>query len=589
LAKIDFTYGPFLPENITDITLTPSAASGDITLTASSAFFRENHVGCQFALKHSTTWGFCKVTAYTDSTHVNATVLKDFGGTGATKLWREGAFSDTMGPNAIALFEGRLIFGGTANWPQSIWGSCVQMYEKFAGTEEKFTVEDDDNWMFTFATGDVNLIQWLASAKNLLVGGRSAEFVCRGEDYDDTITPSSVVVKKEATYGSANIAPVSIGRGQSLLFVQRGERKVLELTYDFVTGYFAPDMTILAEHITKGGLVEMAYQFNPDSVVWIIRKDGVLLGLTYQKDHDVIGWHKHTTQGYYESVAVIPGEQIDEVWVLVRRTIGGETKRYIEWFKNRDFNGLIEDAFFVDSGLTYYEGKDISGATKTNPVVITCNAHGWSNGDRVYIKDVKGMTEINDKKFEIANVTTDTFELKGINGTEYTAYESGGIAALLTEILTGMDHLAGEEVALLVNGAAHVPKTVSDAGEISLDREAWKVHAGLGYTSILETMRIEKEIGGNTIQGKVKRITEMATRLYETVGCKIGFEGKMEIVPFRDPYDKMDVPLDLFTGDKISAFPAGFERDARIRIVQDLPLPITVIAIMPRMEAEAGD
>ena len=165
------------------------------------------------------------------------------------------------------------------------------------------------------------------------------------------LTPANVRVVPESHYGSKKLEPVQIEN--VVLFLQRAGRKLREFVYDYdQDNYIARDLTILAEHLTEGGFVDTTYQQEEDSIVWAVRADGTLCAMTYLRGDQVIAWHRHTTEGTFESVSCIPHSTAnrDEVWVVVKRTINGATKRFIEYM-DPDIN--------VDCGLTY------SGAAKS--------------------------------------------------------------------------------------------------------------------------------------------------------------------------------------------------------------------------------
>lgn len=503
IAEITFTDGPYLTENDTATTIAPSATTGNISLTASAALFNANHVGALWRIKHGATWGYAEVTGYTSTTVVSATVKSAFGATAAVTTWREGAWSDYRGwPSAISFYEERLFFSGTSHQPQTLWGSMAGAYADFtAGTA------DDDPVTYTIAADQVNVIRWLTSAKQLLIGTVGGEWRMGSTSGNEPITPSNVQIVRETTYGSADIQSLHVG--PAILFVQRAGRKVRELAYNFdIDGYLAPDMTKLAEHITKDAVEEFTYQQEPNSIIFGVRDDGVLLGFTYERREDVVGWHRHVTDGEIESVAVIPVSGGDELWIAVNRTIDGNTKRFIEYLTSFDFNSDLEDAFYVDSGLSY------DGAPATT--------------------------------------------------------------------ISGLDHLIGEAVAVLADGAVITGHTVDANGEITLAAAASKVHAGLAYTSILETMRVEAVSSEGTAQGKIKRIHAVTARVYEGV--------KFELGPDVDNLDEVNFDDDaLFSGDvDIDDFPAGYEKQGRVYIKSDDPLPLTVSALMLRMAVHDG-
>ena len=267
-----------------------------------------------------------------------------------------GAFSETTGfPAAVAFYEQRLVFAGTSNQPQTIFFSQSGDFENF----ERGT-NDDDGLVYTIGSNEVNVIRYLASGRQLIVGTSGGEFIVRASGFDEPLKPNNTQIKQQTTYGSADIQPIQVGN--ATLFLQRAKRKLRELVFSNESdSYVAPDMTILAEHITQGGITAFAYQQEPDSVAWTVRSDGVLSCMTYRREEQVVAWHRHIIGGVFgsgnavvESVAVIPGDlDEDEVYLIVKRTIDGATKRYVERMSGFDFGSDITDAYFVDSGLTY--------------------------------------------------------------------------------------------------------------------------------------------------------------------------------------------------------------------------------------------
>lgn len=267
-----------------------------------------------------------------------------------------GAFSNTTGfPRAIAFYEQRLVLAGTSHQPQTIFFSQSGDFENFErGTNA------DDGLVYTIGSNEVNIIRYLSSGRQLIVGTSGGEFVVRASGFDEPLKPDNTQIKQQTTFGSADIQPLQVGN--ATLFLQRAKRKLRELVFSNQSdSYVAPDMTILAEHITEGGISAFAYQQEPDSIAWTVRNDGVLACMTYRREEQVVAWHRHIIGGVFgsgdaivESVATIPGDlDEDEVYLIVKRTINGATKRYVERLSGFDFGNAVNDAFFVDSGLTY--------------------------------------------------------------------------------------------------------------------------------------------------------------------------------------------------------------------------------------------
>ena len=268
----------------------------------------------------------------------------------ATSYWSEGAWSDVRGyPQAVALYEERLCFAGSSYQPQTIWGSQLDDYENF-----RMGTDDDDAYAYTLAAQEFNEIEWMVPTGQLIIGTSGGEWTLSSGDSSKTVTPTNVSVKRGSAYGSCSVAARQVY--ESVIFVQRQCRTVREQVYDFSQdARIATDVTLLADHVTAGGITQMDFQQQPDAIVWAVTGNGKLIGMTYERDAQVVGWHVHEAAGTdasIESVAVIYSSGNDEVWVTVKRTINGGTKRYVERLNPVDWSDK-EDAFYVDSGITY--------------------------------------------------------------------------------------------------------------------------------------------------------------------------------------------------------------------------------------------
>jgi hypothetical protein len=358
----------------------------------------------------------------------------------------------------------------------------------------------------------------MSPGKSLTIGTLGGEFLMAASTRNEAITPTNVKIVRQSEYGGANIMPVRAAG--VVLFVQRSTKKLRQFIYEFESdSYLAPDLTLLSEHITADGVVEMDYQRDPDSVIWLVRKDGQLIGMTYERDQQVFAWHRHIIGGVsdaagadaqVESVAVIPGsDNRDDVWLSVKRFINGSTVRQLEVItKGRDtITPVDDDDFFVDAGLTF------SGSPAT--------------------------------------------------------------------VFSGLDHLEGETLQILADGAPVPDKTVT-AGSITLGKAASVVHVGFNKPAIVGTLRLEAGSANGTSQGKIKRINKVNVRFFDTLGAKVGpTEDKTDSIPFRSTSDPMDSSPPRFTGDKELPFPDGYNKEGEIVIRQDQPLPMTVLSIMP--------
>jgi len=527
LSEVDFTNGPYLDTNTSTTTFSTSAHTVGTgrTLTASAVTginsdtgFQTTDVGRLVRFRD----GYGEITARTDTLNVTIEILVDMGSSSASTDWSLGAFSDTTGhPSCVSFFEQRLVFAATLSQPQTVFFSKSGDYENMDANIGG-TVADDDAIIYTIASNQVNAIRFMAAGRTLIIGTAGGEFTVSGGGDNDAVTPTNILIKKQSNHGAANIDAVAVAN--ATLFVQRAKRKIRELAYNFdVDGYIAPDLTILAEHVTDGGIVEMAYQEEPLAIIWCVRNDGELVALTYQREQEVVAWHRHVFGGAFgsgnavcESVAVIPTEDSEyELYMIIKRTINGATKRYVEYLNTFDFDESDNTSFnFLDSQLSY------SGSAATT--------------------------------------------------------------------ISGLSHLEGQSVAILADGATHPNKTVS-SGSITLDRSATKVKVGLGYTSLLKTMRIDAGAQNGTSQAKTKRIYEVTARLYESVGVEIGPDlSNMERVPFRTSSDPMDQGIPPFTGDKEVEFRGNYDTDGFMIVRQTQPLPLTILSLYPRLVTNDG-
>ena len=390
ITDVEFTNGPYLDDNITAVTLSSSAHTVGTArdLTASAATFVSTDVGRLVRFRE----GYGEITAFTSTTAVTWTIIKDTNSGSASTDWALGAFSDTTGyPSCVTFYEQRLVFAATQHQPQTLFFSKSGDYENM-DENRGGTIADDDAIIYTIASNQVNAIRFLSSTRTLIVGTVGGEFSVSGGGTDDPVTPTNILIKKQSNHGCANIDAIPVGN--VTLFLQRAKRKIRELAYNFdVDGYVAPDMTILAEHISESGIKSMSYQQEPNQLIWCVREDGRLVCLTYQREQQVVAWHQHIFGGAFstgiavcESIATIPTDDKEyQSWVIVKRTINGVTRRYVEYLNEFDFDEDDNTEFnFLDSQLAYSGSATttISGLDHLEGQVVSVLANGSTHPDR---------------------------------------------------------------------------------------------------------------------------------------------------------------------------------------------------------------
>ncbi len=326
---------------------TPSAkdpVGAAITLTTVADSWRAGDVGKYVRINS----GLVLLTGFTSALIMAGTIKEELSAVVASpaSAWTlEASVWNAINgyPGTGVLYEQRLVVAGSVKYPNTAWGSRTGLYYDYT-----IGLNDDDAFAFALPpTGQINPIRRMASAKALMPFTYGGEYTMEGGN-DEPLTPTNVKAKSPSVYGCNSVKPLRIGN--EVLFVQRAGRKIRSMAYRIESDtYSAPDLTVLAEHITVSGITEMAYQQEPRSTLWCVRGDGKMAVLTLDRDEGVTAWAPQETDGIYESVASIPNAGGDEVWVIVRRTVGGAQVRYVERF---------DPALCTDSAIA---GTDVAG------------------------------------------------------------------------------------------------------------------------------------------------------------------------------------------------------------------------------------
>ena len=305
--------------------------------------------------------GVVQVTGYTSSTVVTVDVKTDLYSTNATDIWAEGAWSGVRGyPQTIAFFEQRIWLAGTTYEAQKIWASEVGEFDSF-----KIGTLDTDGLAIALSSQERNEILWLADQDKLLIGTTGGEWVLAGTELNSIISPSNIVARRQETNGSDKVRPIMVN--EQIMYVQRTGRKVREFGFDLQRDrHHGVDLLIFSEHLTQGGIKKLAYQTQPDPVLYCVDTAGVLLSMVYEKDQNLYSWTRHETDGTFESIETIFGADGEELYAYTNRTINGTTRRFIErmdgYFSVGSLTGndLLLAANFVDCGVSYEAAASVT-------------------------------------------------------------------------------------------------------------------------------------------------------------------------------------------------------------------------------------
>lgn len=539
--------------------LEPSATSGTVTLDALGfAPFASTDVGRLVRLE----WpgrepGYGVVTAYASTSQVSLLVLRTLASTTPTESWQFGAWGGDQGfPTVMTFFDGRSVLANTPAKTNSIWMSQsgdLQNMRPDSFDEGATTVDDDDAIAVTLESTKINPIFWMSGVKQLMVGTAGGEWVVRSAQA--VVTPSDISAKQHAAVPCAPISNIEIN--QNILFADRAQRQVHELGFSLEEDSFlATDLTILADHVFRSSVEQMVYQRSPYSIVWCRRADGRLAALSYNKQHQVLGWSQTIIGGVFGSgdaivlsAAAIPGsddsgqqytsDERNEVWMIVKRTINSATVRYIE-FMEYFFDGPLREDYDTEK-----EWQDAMRTAQADAFYVDC-----------------GLT-----------------------------YDGAA-----TTSVTGLDHLEGQTVKALADGRP-LPDKVVSSGAISFNDQATKVHVGLSYTHRYEGLKLGGTSDVGTGVNKVKIITAVGIILLDTAEFDLTTieydeDGRRvhDLMPQRFLRDYMDPddPVPLYTGELTKSTEGSYSRDSRIYIEGDAPLPFTLLGLAPQMEIRSS-
>lgn len=588
-------------------------------------------------------------------------------------------------PGASSYYQQRQVYGGSLNAPDTAFYSQTgNRLNMSVSTPTKA----DDAMTFALDATQVSEIRHFVPLTDLLIMTDSGEWRINAGD-NSGFSAATLQQKPQSRHGSSHNQPLIIG--DSVLFVEAGGVRIRTLNYDATTDkYRSDDLMLLSTHLLgEEGVADFIVTdwdaaSVPEPRLYVVRSDGQILVLTYDRVQEVIAWTHWDTDGSYEAVVTLQRSVLtveDGVYFIVQRTIDGQTVRYVERLSTRKFAD-VRDAFFVDSGLSLDADVTITGSTKANPVVITAASHGFSNGNvvdlekivwepnvdefftqtqpdqlnnkrfivgnqatntfellaeafvdvegatqanpvvisaiahgfvdgqRVHIDGMLGMTALNGNSFLLQNVTDDTFELIGENGLAYNAWTAGGKArgqidstnfnAYVSDgkvrkavtRLSGLEHLEGEDVAILADGNPIASVSIADAtaanpttivvdASITLGTAASRIHIGKQYVSDLETLNVESSQG--TVQGKLGKISELIIRFYKSRMPLVGSDAG-NLVPIKQrEEEKLGEATRLLSGDEVVYIPPEWNTTGRVFFRQAEPLPTTWLAIIPEM------
>ena len=509
-------------------------------------------------------------------------------------------------PSTVTYYQQRLLFANTNNDVEKIFGSKSGDFKNFT---VRSPLQDDDSITFTMAGQKVNAVKHMLGLGSLVVLTESAEQAVEGDEAG-ILKPTSLFPKPYSYYGSGTLKPISIGG--NALYVQTRGSIVRDLGFDFqIDGYRGNDLTIISSHLFEGiTLVDWAYQQVPHSILWCVRSDGILLGLTYVREQQMFAWHRHDFKdGLVENVVVVPEGQEDVLYVVVKRTINSIVTRFVEKLVTRYISD-VKDSKFMDSHLSF-DGRNSSATTMTltggtlwvytETLTLTSSVAYFVAGDvgnEIHYTDPDGVVVI---RLTITGFTSTTIVSVQSNKTVPASHQATALSSWTKAVdeVTGLWHLEGEDVSVFGDGfvvaspnnASYDTITIT-GGIATLDKPYGVIHVGLPYFSDLETLDIDSA-DGSTMADKNKLITDVTLFVEKSRGIWVG-----ERPPAADTVDPLqdltelkirdmegyDEPVDLATGPVELNIKGRWNNNGRVFIRQVDPVPLTVLAVMPSGE-----
>ncbi|WP_145548550.1 hypothetical protein [Yersinia massiliensis] len=527
----------------------------------------------------------CTVISYLPSNVVAST--------NASYKWAHYAWNSVNGyPGTVVYYQQRLFFAASTKYPQTIWGSRTGDYKDFGKNNP---IQDDDRIVYTYAGRQVNEIRHLIDIGSLVALTSGGEYQISG-DQNKTLTPTSFTFSSQGSNGSSRLPPIAVSN--IALFVQEKGSIVRDLAYSFdVDGYQGSDLTILANHLFNGyQIVDWSFSIVPYSVAWCIRNDGKLLCLTYLRDQQVFAWSPQESPGdAFESTCSIGEGTEDAAYFVLRRVVNGQTKRYIERLSSRSLD--ISDAFFVDSGLSY-DGRN-KDASRT--VTLTGGADDWdyrlpldltisgaayfASGDVDAVVQLPYQEGDEDKvlRLSIVSITNANTVVVQANrnvpvSLQETATSSWNMAR---SKFSGLGHIEGRTVNILSDGNVE-PQAVVTKGAITISNAGAVVHIGLAYASEMETLSVNIA-GQETLLDKKKLITTVNLLVESSRGVLVGSPGGQLFEYAQREFEFYDDPVDNASGVIEVPIDANWDRNGRIIVKQSDPLPLSVLAVIPKV------
>lgn len=521
-------------------------------------------------------------------------VTVTFAGSGGADAEGEATLTPATGafPTISTVFQQRNLYAASLNDPLTIWGSQPGRFSVFDVSQ---ILADNDAFELEIDSQEVSpLLHLIATRSGLLVMSQAGVWLLHGDSNSGAVTPTNALADPQNYRGTSAVPPIPID--SDLLYVEGKGTTVRLLSYSEVSKqYLGQNISVLAAHLftSVNKISSWVYASNPHNVIWSVRSDGAFLPLTLVKDQDVYAWGRCMTEGLVTDSCVVEEDGIDRVYFAVRRYIEGRWIKYVERMEVREIN-FVEEAKCLDSALStelvYPDARVQAEAASGTDVALISDDLIFTEDDVgkvVRLLGGKGTVTTFLSEYRVLvdfDADRPITEVLPESGMPVEARSGEWTMDTPFTTISGLWHLEGQTVYCLADGNVMGPLTVSE-GSITLEGEATIAVVGLKYTC--RALTLPPAARQATLENKRKRPVEIASRIHETRGLKVGAAlDALEEMRERES-EVYGAPINLQDGTKYSLIEAPFNDAGQTYFVQDNPLPATLIGIV--LDMEVGD
>lgn len=528
--------------------------------------------------------GIVRVISVDSPTQATCEVVEVLASTQATTNWRRGGWNGAEGyPAAITQGYGRLWFGRDLK----VWGSVSDDFTSFEdGTE------DDRAMVFNIAADTGDGIRAMAFVDHLAIFTQTTELLGSPNTSSEPVGPTNFKIDAKGFEGAKLMQPVTTTG--SALFVHRAGRKLMQFTQNpralSDTQYISVDLNRLSPEITEDGIKAIAVQYEPERRIYCVLNSGRCVVLLFRREEDIAAWSEILTDGIIEDVEIVPQQDQDVAYFVVRRVVGGTARRFIErlstetvineWQYEHLDSSLSLDLTYPNAGLTP------SGATGS--ITLLADSSVFTAGDVgkiVWLAGGRAQIAAYSSGFLVTATVLEDLETDEDDIVQYVPSGRWGLGAEVSSV-SGLTHLEGRTVRIYADMADGGTAVVT-GGAVTLPSASSQVVIGLPFASRWKSLKLSYGAAKGTaltMMKGVKGLGMLFARAAEPI-LRGGSFRSMKPILFRTAgRDSYSSPLRLFTGEQVIPFDTQYRTDPRVCLKIDGPAPCTVVGYVPDIE-----